>query len=261
MLLAFASVVLYPTELQGIWDETDRKVIYTSVVIFIDILFLFDIAVKIFARGKKHLLSPWFLIDLVSTLPASGSLFHIFGFDPALRAIRGFRFLRTLRGMRSIRLPKELRLTPQRENSIEQKHYNRASISSTVVFGLGFIFLLRWICAPDIEHDIARQYEFFLVLGSILGLSLLLFVVRFQMPAMSLSQIHHLLKVVLPKQVAEHFLKEPGWYHKTVRMPASIIFCDRQGFTTTAEELGDDLDRLKDHLDRTMDVIVEVHIQ
>ena len=57
------------------------------------------------------------------------------------------------------------------------------------------------------------------------------------------------------RQVAEHFLKDPSLYHKTVRMPASVIFCDLQGFTTTVEKLGDDLDRLKEHLEQAMELL------
>ena len=82
---------------------------------------------------------------------------------------------------------------------------------------------------------------------------------RYQIPALASRQVRALLNVALPHQVATHFLRHPDAYDRTERGEATVIFCDIQGFTSTVEALGDDLDTVKKHLERAMDVVVEQH--
>ena len=258
MILALLSVILYLTELQGVWGP-DTEGVYHVLMIGIDVIFLCDLGLKIIVQKKRYVLSPWFVIDFLSTVPVLGSIFQFLGFDPALRAIRGFRFLRSIRGLRTIRILKELRLINTTINTQEQKRYHQVLTGSVIVFAGLFVWILKWTQQNYPAEDVP-QYEFFLVLGTMLGITLLLIVVRFMLPAMSMGQIHQLLNVALPKQVAHHFIRDPSLYHRTVRMPASIIFCDIQGFTNTVEKLDSDLQQLKDHLEKAMEEIVSKHI-
>ena len=120
--------------------------------------------------------------------------------------------------------------------------------------------MLRWLHATN-PPEMANQLEFYLVLGIILGIVLLLVVFRFQLPAFSMGQIHQLLNIALPRQMVEHFMKDPSTYHKTVRMPATIVFCDIQGFTSSVEQLGGDLQALKMNLEQALGAIVRCHIR
>ena len=105
----------------------------------------------------------------------------------------------------------------------------------------------------------ADEIEFYFVLGSVLGMLLIVVVARAQVPAVASHQVRMLLNVALPQQVAEHFMRDPDEYDHTVSMPATIVFCDIRGFTSAVEALGDDLAALKHHLERAMDAVVQVH--
>ncbi len=105
----------------------------------------------------------------------------------------------------------------------------------------------------------ADEIEFYFVLGSVLGMLLIVVVARAQVPAVASHQVRTLLNVALPTQVAEHFMNQPDDYDHTVAMPATIVFCDLRGFTSAVEALGNDLGTLKTHLEGAMDAVVLVH--
>jgi len=105
----------------------------------------------------------------------------------------------------------------------------------------------------------ADEIEFYFVLGSVLGMLLIVVVARAQVPAVASHQVRTLLNVALPQQVAEHLMEKPEDYDRTVSAPATIVFCDLRGFTSAVEALGDDLDELKTHLEDAMDAVVCVH--
>ena len=109
----------------------------------------------------------------------------------------------------------------------------------------------RLIQRPD-------DFEFHLVLGSLLGMLLILVVARFQIPALWSKQVRALLNVALPRQVADHFMEFPDDYDRNERAPATVVFCDIKGFTKSVETL--DLGELKKHLEQALDVIVDVHL-
>ena len=235
-------------------------------------------------------------LPVIASLAHVPDLVHALRF---LRGFRMFRILRTLRVLRTLPgMSGAVPLTRQ-TNTPEAKAYQRVLTASVLTYAATFVVLLAWIrieAAPgqivklggvdvhqkaelDIElidehgaRGVIRlpadrimgdphEVEFFLVLGSLLGMALILVVVRFQLPDLWARQLRALLNVALPFQVAEHFMKNPDAYNVTVRMPATIIFCDLKGFTATVEALGGDLEKLKFHLERAMDVVVEVHRQ
>jgi adenylate cyclase len=91
-----------------------------------------------------------------------------------------------------------------------------------------------------------------------------LVVVRFQIPDITTRHVRALLNVALPRQVARHFLENASakpYEELYVRMPATVMFADIRGFTSTVEQLGGDLLTLKRHLERAMDAVVDVHLQ
>lgn len=216
-----------------------------------------------------------------------------------VRAFRMFRVLRSLRSLRILRsLPglKPLRSVVEEVQTPQSKAYERALLASVLVYAAIFLSLLGWVRShtlpgqvisvagapvstdapvdvrvrdtsgefvvqmrPDDLFQDVYKVEFYLVLGSLFGMMLILVVVRFQIPDLSSRQMRDLLNVALPFQVAEHFIRHPEFYDRTVSMPATIIFCDIEGFTKTVEALRGDLDAVKHNLEAAMDAVVEVH--
>ncbi|MEK7686642.1 MAG: adenylate/guanylate cyclase domain-containing protein [Verrucomicrobiota bacterium] len=102
----------------------------------------------------------------------------------------------------------------------------------------------------------ANRIEFYLVLGALAGMLLILYVLFYQMQDVSFGQLRAFLLIVLPRQVAEYFILKPGAYAEKHRMPGSILFMDIYGFTKTCEKLGQDLETLSSHLEKVMDTVV-----
>ena len=298
-LAAFA-IAIYLGELKGLWMDLGVFDLYRGVALAVDIVFVVDVIVKVWALGRPYVKSPWFAIDIISALPIVASLSAIPDLVHGLRFMRGFRMFRMLRTLRWLRkLPglKALRSVPV-ENSAETRAYHRALLAAVVLYTLIFVATLAWVkthappgavlevdgvsVAGHAEYALVvfdgheerrvlmdprhvfkdgHEIEFFLVTGSLLGMLLIMLVVRFQLPDISARQIRALLNVALPMQVADHFMENPHSYDNTVRMPASIIFCDIRGFTSTVERLGGNLDALKEHLEMAMDAVVDVHVE
>lgn len=105
-------------------------------------------------------------------------------------------------------------------------------------------------------EETANRIEFYLVLGALLGMLLILHVLFYQMQDVSFGQLRAFLLVVLPRPVAEYFILKPGAYAEKHRMPGSILFMDIYGFTKTCEKLGQDLETLFSHLEKVMDTVV-----
>lgn len=267
MVLASAGVLIYLADLQGVWDRAGWHRGYMGMNVAIDLIILFDLVLKGFAFRGAYLKSAWFFIDFVSMLPILSLLPSVPDFLQGLLAIRILRVFRVLRTLRAVRLMRPLRIfrlfrgvpVENRESRI----FERALYLSTVVYTLVFIGLMASIYQGVSTEEMvnAKKIEFYMVLGSLLGMLFVLIIVRFQIPDLSTQQIRTLLHVALPHQVAEHFIHNPESYDVTVRMPATIVFCDLKGFTRTVEGLGGDLDRLKMHLERAMDAVVDVHRQ
>lgn len=264
LVLAAVAVLIYLGELQGLWIALDVESAYHAVAMTLDGIFVLDLLIKLAVLRGRYLKSPWFVIDLVSAVPAISWLAHGTSALEGVRLMRGFRFFRVLRTLRSLRLMRMLRVFRVMgvEDGVptpEGRLFDRALTVAVLVYTAVFLGLVYWAehTAPTVE--VAHFAEFWLVVGSLLGMALILVVVRFQIRDVSVRQVRALLNVALPMQVADHLMEHPEAYDEAVRMPATVIFCDLIGFTRTVEGLQGDLDALKEHLEGAMDAIVRVH--
>lgn len=255
LALAAISVGLYLADLQDIWSRAELGGAYRVLDLAIDCIFLFDLILKIAALRGPYLKSPWFFIDAVSTLPILSAIASMPEFVESLRFVRGFRMFRILRSSRILSAIQTFRLMELLKTIPGELKESRTAARMLYVAAVAYTAIFLGIMA----HVQSREIEFYIVLGNIIGMGLVLFVVHFQMADITSRQVRMLLNIVLPHQVAEFYMKHPNAYGAAVRMPATIVFSDIHGFTQTVEKLGGDLDQLKKHLERVMDAVVEVH--
>lgn len=259
LVLALVAVVLYLADLQGLGHGGPTGVALHVVSRVIDVLFVADLVLKLVVLRRKYLLSPWALIDFVSTLPVLELLEVVGGLSGAhfIRVFRFFRILRTMRMVRALGLPELQAL--EHADSPEKTALHRAMYGSVAVYTVLFYGLVQMAgrgAAPGHESD----GEFYLILGSLLGMVLVLVVTRFQVREVSARHIRALLNVALPRQVADHLMEHPESLHRTVHMPATVVFCDLVGFTRAVETLDGDLITLKRHLEGAFDAVVRAHV-
>src|SRR5262245_15968693 len=86
LALAVLTMLLYLLDLQGGLGRAQQ--IWLGVTLFIDVIFLFDLVLKIYVYGTSYLHTPWFLIDLISCLPLIDAL------ATGVHPIRAVRFVR-----------------------------------------------------------------------------------------------------------------------------------------------------------------------
>lgn len=298
--LAVVAVAIYLAELQGVWVDLGVQDYARGAALVIDLVFVVDLLAKVWSMRGEYLRSPWFVIDVISATPVLASLQVLPVSLQGVRFVRGFRVFRlmaTLRVLRSLRILRALQIG--KEEAHESRAFERTLsicvITYTVLF-LALVGALRAgapqgqvvtvegtslgdqvaIVVVDAEGDrtsstvpvgdlftTPEDAEFTLVLGSIFGMLLVLVVVRFQIPDITTQHVRALLNVAMPQQVAQYFIDHPEdaeYSGLHVRMPASILFADIRGFTSTVEKLHGDLVTLKAHLENAMDAIVEVHV-
>ncbi len=259
LFLAAVAVVIYLMELKGVWIGLGIEQPYLYGALAIDVLFVIDLLVKVAVQGRTYIMGPWFLIDFFSSLPILAHLTMV----PlrGLRFVRTFRLFRVLRALRALRVLRTLRVLDTElggpSSDLEAREQSRLDRALSVIV-LGYVAFFVGVTAGG---QTSNSDEFWLVLGSVVGMCVMLVVVRFLLPTIAARQVRGLLNVALPHQVAAHFLEDPDSYDRTVSGPATIIFCDIAGFTTAVETLGDDTDTLKKHLEAAMDAIVEAHIE
>ncbi|MCO4743807.1 MAG: adenylate/guanylate cyclase domain-containing protein [Proteobacteria bacterium] len=255
LLLAAVAVGLYLAELLGLDSE-----MATLLARVLDVVFVLDLVVKSALLRGPYLRSPWFLIDFISALPALALLQSIPSVARSLRFVRAFRVFRILRTLRVLRALRVLRGVRLAETDEERRgtRFDLALSLGVITYTALFLGLVQWVHATSAEP---ARAEFFLVLGSTLGMLLVLGLMRVHVPEVAETQVRQLLNVALPRQVANHFLKHPERYDETHAMPASVIFCDVRGFTATVEELHGDLETLKSHLENAIDAIVGAHMK
>src|SRR5262249_20708145 len=100
LALAVLTMVVYLLDLNGRIDRATS--IWTAMTLVIDVVFVLDLALKLWVYGGSYVRTPWFLIDLISCLPLFDAL--VTGVKPrATRLVRGMRILRVLRGLRILR--------------------------------------------------------------------------------------------------------------------------------------------------------------
>lgn len=294
LALAAVAVGIYLADLAGLWGQIGLRRPYEALALLIDVVFLADLLVKIGVYRRDYLKTPWFVVDLVCALPIVASLTLAPQVLQGLRIVRAFRLLRALRMLRTLRTLRVLRIVTARdEDTRETRTYRRVLVGAVITYGAVFVALVAWVRgdAPPAEVvsaggieladvvEVTVRYEdghtrtlelpasrlfrsgdrdeLQLVLGSLLGMLLIVVVARYQIPAIWSRQMQALLNVALPEQVARHFLENPDRYDHHVRMPATVIFCDIKGFTRTVEKLP--LEEVKGHLERALDAVVEAH--
>ena len=262
LVLAGLSLALYLAELRGVWPTLRLERTYLLVSLAIDLVFVADLVAKCLVLGRPYVTSPWFLVDAMSTLPVLATASLLPEYVEALRLARTLRFfralrvLRLLRIMRTLRLLKLLKAMPMDE---ECRAFERALYAVVIGYSLAFLGLMLHLQHNPV-HD-ARTTEFYAVLASVLGMGAIMVVMRYHLPEISSRQVRLLLDIALPHQVAERLRRQPETYEPPLRMPATIVFCDVQGFTRAVERLGSDLGTLKTHLERVLDAVVEVHLK
>ena len=110
LVLAILAIVLYILEL---FRVVPRSLIlpFLWLNFLIDFIFLLDLIAKWRILGRSYLKSPWFFIDLISTLPIISSAFQLMGaMGPQLQATRVARGARIARIARVARLAKVARV-------------------------------------------------------------------------------------------------------------------------------------------------------
>lgn len=259
LALAFLAVLIYMVDLLGGWHSLGIENYYKVIAFLIDVTFVLDLLFKIWALGKIYISSPWFVVDFIAALPILGWINMVQNPLEALRFIRGIRLFRALRTLRILQVIPVVRINTQQKPTVEATKFLFAMRILIPLYTLLFVVIVYSIYYFfQTEGEII---EFYLVLGSLLGMILVIAVVRYLLPAIMSVQVHRLLNVALPQQVADFYLRHPESYSHTVKMPASILFCDIKSFTTTVEKLGNNLDVLKSHLEKVMDVVTDIHRQ
>jgi len=257
LCLAGIAVGAYVLDLMQVWDGAGLTDAYRWAALVIDLVFVVDLLAKLATRGLAYVRTPWFLVDLICALPVLSTASAAPSALQGLRFVRMFRMLRALRMLRVLRSLRILRLLNHTGTTEEQRSYHRVLAAAVVIYAVGFVVLVS-LGREDQGAEAARLRELWLVVGSLMGMGLILVVTRFQIPAIWSRQMRALLNVALPQQVAEHFMRNPDAYDRNVRMPATVIFCDIKGFTSTVETIG--LDDLKVHLEAALDAVVDAHL-
>ncbi|MCK6507089.1 adenylate/guanylate cyclase domain-containing protein [Myxococcota bacterium] len=249
------AVAAYLAQLAGLWPMLGLDTAYRRFSLVVDLVFLADLLLKLLVLRGPYLRSPWFLVDLVAALPVLGSLPRMPDAIAALRVVRTLRFFRLLRTVRMVRVLGMFRAAEEAAgDSPEGRDFRRALYLAVVSYTGMFMGVLA-----AVGED--RRAELFLVLGSVLGMILILVVTRYRVRDLSAQQVRALLNVALPVQVARHLFAHPEAAGHTEHAPATVIFCDLVGFTEAVEGLDGDLDRLKQHLEAAFDVVVDAHVE
>ena len=113
LVLAILAIVLYVLELFRVVPRSLMQP-FLWLNFLIDFIFFLDLIAKCSILGRNYLKSPWFFIDLLSTLPIISSAFELMGaMGPQLQATRvarGARVARIARVARVARLAKVARV-------------------------------------------------------------------------------------------------------------------------------------------------------
>jgi class 3 adenylate cyclase len=253
LLLAMIAIFLYLLDLRGYWANSSYQLTYHYLASFIDLIFVADLMYKIKLQRSIYLRSPWFVIDFISALPILGVYLPVSHCE-GLRFVRGFRFFRILRTLRTLRTLKFFEGFNEIKEIEESNKFRWVTLGAVCLYT--FIFI---IITASIDPTFANLIEFYLVIGSLLGMSLVLIVVSFMLPDISVTHTKRILNLFLPDRLVNELCHNPQAYKKTIRAEATVIFCDIRGFTQTVELLNGDLDTLKSHLEQSLEVVTSVH--
>ena len=168
LVLAILAIVLYALELFRVVPRS-LMLPFLWANFLIDFIFLLDLIAKCRILGRSYLKSPWFFIDLISTLPIISSAFELMGaLGPQLQATRvarGARVARIARIARVARLAKVARVarlaTAIRANQglnflkldngkQETPKFNRSLFIGVPLLLLGFVLASSFITNSEV---------------------------------------------------------------------------------------------------------------
>jgi hypothetical protein len=136
LILAVVTMIFYLFDLRGLMDRIPTT--YHVATLLVDLLFIFDLVLKLRTYGSHYVRTPWFLIDFLSCLPVLDVLVSSFVSLRAIRIIRGFRILRILRGLRVLRV---LRVIPVFERVMNEGSTDESRRKFHSAMNLGMIGL------------------------------------------------------------------------------------------------------------------------
>jgi adenylate cyclase len=162
--LAFLTMVFYLLDLQGLMGTTRAG--YLLVTLGIDLLFVFDLGLKLWTFGRAYLRTPWALIDVLSSLPILDPIVYVLANGVlhlrAIRVVRGLRILRILRGLRVLRA---LRKIPAFEQFMREatptehdRIFRRALNLGVVVLTLLILVTIVWYRGV-LEQEFERRID------------------------------------------------------------------------------------------------------
>ncbi|MBI4863423.1 MAG: adenylate/guanylate cyclase domain-containing protein [Candidatus Riflebacteria bacterium] len=172
LVLAGFAVLLYLAELFRFFPvEAKAWLFWTGLVI--DLTFAVDLVAKIVFRGRPYLKTPWFLVDLVSTLPLLSSLVELIGVAvfqlQALSAVRmvriarlsqAVRFMGMIRVARALRIARGLAFLKRAPPALQETPaFNRALFVGVPLVLLGFVVASYTIQSMEISRIEARLQE------------------------------------------------------------------------------------------------------
>jgi adenylate cyclase len=144
------------------------------------------------------------------------------------------------------------------KDEIESKQFKHTIWFCSVLL-TGFLVLSINQIHSSYPLENANIVEFYLILGLLTSVIICFLIVRVQIPEVTRSEIKKLLNIALPRQVASSFLSNPKLMHETIEMPATIIFCDLNNFTSVVEELDGNHEKLQSYLQESLGIICEEH--
>ncbi len=159
IVLAIVTMVLYLIDLHGMmgWAK-----VVSYLTLLIDLVFVFDLVLKLWVFGRDYIQSPWFLIDVLSCLPVLDVLVSgVFSFH-AIRIVRTARILRILRGLRILRA---LRSIPAFERFVKEHPSSEHSRRFRRFMNIGMIALTVLILVTTVivrrkmERDHVRRID------------------------------------------------------------------------------------------------------
>ncbi|GAC1466378.1 MAG: hypothetical protein NVSMB9_06840 [Isosphaeraceae bacterium] len=156
LVLAIVAMVLDLVDRIGTTDVwVSRTITFFTAVI--DFLFLFDLLITLYVYRRSYTESPWFLIDLLSSLPILDTLANRVSPLRAFRFFRGFRILRIFRGLRVLRM---LRTIPAFEQFSREFHSDENSRKTQRIMNLGLLALcgLMLLTIVGVRRSLEREY-------------------------------------------------------------------------------------------------------
>ncbi len=281
----------------GLRSESHALMLTIDVLFVIDLVGRVTLLGRSYRRSPWIVIDFFAAAPIIASIGAVPGFMYSLRFLRGFRILRALRALRLLRALPGVgKAAERLQASEETKPLPEVQAWHRALVGAVVVYAVVFVALLAllrgevvpgrvlaWNGAPLKDGPVlsltiddghgqeivnvpahmalhgASGHELALAVGALLGMGLVLFVVRYQIPAVATRQFRALLNVALPHQVAEHFLRHPEAYNDTERTAVTVVFCDIHGFTNTVEALGEDLDTVKHHLERAMEAVVEEH--